>query len=751
LSVLTISTIIPATVYGDIDACSALFSGSSITPGTQSNLNIQVNNESNNPINWIRVVRPNNNFVISGASSEDWAANFADDAAVFSGSSLDPSTAYNRLYLSVDAAANETPPATWLIQVSDDPGGNNPFTCANGGLDLAISDGAAPTFSDIIVENVDTRSAIITWTSDQPSNGQVFYGKTSQYGSASALSSTYTTSHTATLSGLTPNSAYHFKIAGTDAADSSSTSGDNTFVTLYEPPGSVATTPQVINNNSGGGSLSNFGIALKTTPTEKVVPTIATKTDFTKPFKVAPLVTGTAQDNESVAIIEYSMNDGKDWLPVDAAPGIGGKSVSYSFTPMGLEDGNYNLLVRAIDTSANVGTTTAVTMIIDRLDPLVGGIVVSQGPQVISPASDGTISAMAGVSQRITVSAVGGPTKITLVAAQTDGQPGGGTTGKNAQPQSFYLTKSSDTGLWMGDVNFSSAGRYDIVATAVDGAGNRTARVLSAAQVASPAQTIDERTMAGVISKVTLYYQEPASKTWVIWDAAGYSQSNPQVTDSNGYFKYFLPAGKYYIRSEAKNYKTLISSIFQIKQSQAFSSTLTLKPLHKIGVGKASVSFPLLAAQNMTLQNGQQNQNNQSTKVRDAVIDKTAPDFTLKDTNNATVYTADLLGRPTLISIASTWMPAASEQLGTLDELQRNKDINIIPVALQENINKTRAYTAIAGLDLRWLADPDSTLTTKYDISNLPMHYFLDRKGVVRQIETGVVTKQRIIDILSSY
>jgi hypothetical protein len=61
-----------------------------------------------------------------------------------------------------------------------------------------------------------------------------------------------------------------------------------------------------------------------------------------------------------------------------------------------------------------------------------------------------------------------------------------------------------------------------------------------------------------------------------------------------------------------------------------------------------------------------------------------------------------------------------------------------------------RVYTQTAGYSLNWLVDPDSTLTDVVNIQSLPTHYFISRDGVVKKVVTGILTKQQIIDNLSS-
>ena len=102
-------------------------------------------------------------------------------------------------------------------------------------LSLIILDSTAPVISGITVSDVSTSGAKITWTTDEPSTGQVEYGKSSSYGSLSALNSALTLSHSVTLTGLDEGTTYHFRVISEDGAGYTGYSTDWTFQTDSAP------------------------------------------------------------------------------------------------------------------------------------------------------------------------------------------------------------------------------------------------------------------------------------------------------------------------------------------------------------------------------------------------------------------------------------------------------------------------------------------------------------------------------------
>lgn len=721
------------TAHADVVGCLGLFSQSALQPDSQTSVNLQVNNGSGDAIQWIKVSRPNGTVTVIGASSDNWSYSTDDNSVIFTGSNLAPGDAYNRLYITMQTSANESEPASWTVQASSDSSGAHPVTCDDAGLQTSVNDGAGPLISGLLVDAIQGSSVHISWETDEPSTTQVAYGPTFHYGNTTALDPSLTTEHTVTLSGLTPNTGYHFQALSNDGADNESASSDSTFLTSSATAAADTTAPIT-------------KIPIKAVPTEHVPPTISLTTTLAKFYKTPPTLSGTAADNEALADVSYSLDDGLNWAPADTVTGLGGKSATFSFTPTALDDGNYSLLVRAVDTSGNITTTQPVTLVIDRLDPMVGGFVVSAGPQLLLPDKNEQITTVRGMNQKISLSAVGGPTQVVLNAYSLPAAK------ILKAAASFSLTKSTDSGLWSGLMSFTAAGDYEVVADAVDGAGNTTHTLVSKVRVAEPGKVIDQSTKAGIKATVTVYYFEPVSGKWVVWDGAAYGQLNPQTTDSKGTFQYLLPAGKFYLKAESANHHVAVSNIFSLSSSRPVSSTLELKPEHMLHFGPVYLRLPDLTVSHLHFASDQ----TRATKVDTSVVDhadllnKLAPNFTLQRTNGATVRTTDLLGRPTLLTFASSWLPTINEQLGTLAALQTNKDINIVPVALQESASRITAYSGAAGYELNWLVDSQGSLSTTYCPCALPTHYFIDRSGYIRKITTGVLTREQITDTLSS-
>ncbi len=95
-------------------------------------------------------------------------------------------------------------------------------------------DTVPPVISNVQAVDVTHNSARITWTTDEPATSVVYYGPTTGYGS-SASAAGYTANHSVNLTGLSPETLYHFKVESADSSGNTSQSGDYTFTTLTAP------------------------------------------------------------------------------------------------------------------------------------------------------------------------------------------------------------------------------------------------------------------------------------------------------------------------------------------------------------------------------------------------------------------------------------------------------------------------------------------------------------------------------------
>ncbi len=104
---------------------------------------------------------------------------------------------------------------------------------------------ASLLISGVTVSNITDSSATISWKTDKPASSQVEYGTTDAYGSVTPLDTKLTTSHSMTLSGLSPSMTYHFRVKSKDSSGNEAASSDQTFTTRGTIAVAAETGPEI--------------------------------------------------------------------------------------------------------------------------------------------------------------------------------------------------------------------------------------------------------------------------------------------------------------------------------------------------------------------------------------------------------------------------------------------------------------------------------------------------------------------------
>ncbi len=153
---------------------------------------------------------------------------------------------------------------------SSDPSGNSTTSPAASGAPatFTIGDLTAPVVSAVAATGSGT-TAVVTWTTNESSTSSVAFGTT-----ATSLTSTSTgtsgTSHSVTLSGLTQNTRYYYRVTSADASGNTSTSPAATAAAAaYVPTVApiVRTTVADFSTGSGGYVADTSGGEVIATPT----------------------------------------------------------------------------------------------------------------------------------------------------------------------------------------------------------------------------------------------------------------------------------------------------------------------------------------------------------------------------------------------------------------------------------------------------------------------------------------------------
>ncbi|MDB5185701.1 MAG: hypothetical protein JWL85_224, partial [Candidatus Saccharibacteria bacterium] len=712
-----------------VDSCSVNISPGSAQAGNQTNFMVSISNTSSSDITWIHIARPSDAYKITGISGQAaWLDATSNSETTLNGSTLSSGQTLD-LQISTMTAITARSAEAWSVSAAEDSSGSGSISC--GGSKSTSITGYPPNeydngVMDVVVSNITTNSATVAWNTALPSSTIVNYGTSSSYGQSTAHDTNTTSEHSVTLSGLSSSTGYHFQVAGVDENGDPVHSADNTFLTL-----------QSTSSSNNGGSTGSKPGPITTVPIaenkESVAPTITLQTALKRVYVTAPAITGSAGDNVAVARVDYSTDDGKNWLPVDKVTGLGTAKAAFNFTPAITEDGNYKLIIRVFDTSLNTTLTPVVEIVIDRLPPQVGSTFTASGAQILQPQEEGSMQTLTGIDQKISMSGIGGVTSVTLIAKQKEDP---------RVQKRFFLSNTADNDLWSGIVTFDQPGIYDLIAESKDGAGNETNRSLQTIQVLLASHVLSANTNEQITNAtITVYYKDPDTREWVVWDGAAYSQINPQTTNKKGELALMLPSGIYYAKVTAPRKKTIVTDIVHVDKVLPVTTIFKLDQKREL-----NLKFMHISLFDFSVRNARLNQSSVKHAIKHELIGKPFPNFTLPTTKDQSATVLNLGKRPGVVTVMESWSPTTTEQLQILKELQTNQELIVMPVFTHESLSKVKSMLAIAGTDISSVADPEGKLIVPLKVAVQPTHYIVDQKGNVKKVLVGVLSKQRLTD-----
>lgn len=125
---------------------------------------------------------------------------------------------------------------------------------------------------------------------------------------------------------------------------------------------------------------------------------------------------------------------------------------------------------------------------------------------------------------------------------------------------------------------------------------------------------------------------------------------------------------------------------------------------------------------------------------------KTAPDFTLKDANGASVKLSDYKGKVVLLNFWATWCgPCKIEIPWFIDLEQKYKDqgFSVLGVSMDEDgWEVVKPYIENRKVNYRVLLGDDTVGNLYGGIESLPTTYMVDRDGRIASIHIGLVSKK---------
>ena len=126
-----------------------------------------------------------------------------------------------------------------------------------------------------------------------------------------------------------------------------------------------------------------------------------------------------------------------------------------------------------------------------------------------------------------------------------------------------------------------------------------------------------------------------------------------------------------------------------------------------------------------------------------------APHWELPDLQGNTIALSDFLGKPLVITFWTTWNAMAADQITILDEYVSSNTqtlFEIVTINNQEDKSIVSNFIRRGEYQVQVLLDENGQVGELYQVRTLPVTYFLDADGAVKDIFVGVLSEAQLVE-----
>ncbi len=128
-----------------------------------------------------------------------------------------------------------------------------------------------------------------------------------------------------------------------------------------------------------------------------------------------------------------------------------------------------------------------------------------------------------------------------------------------------------------------------------------------------------------------------------------------------------------------------------------------------------------------------------------------APNFTLENQAGELVTLSDLRGQVVMINLWASWCLPCREEMPAIDQVYRRRAADGFVVlavnsTVQDSEEAAVTFAESLGLTFPTLFDRDGTVSRSYQLLALPTSFFVDRRGIIREVVTGGNLSESLIE-----
>ncbi len=148
---------------------------------------------------------------------------------------------------------------------------------------------------------------------------------------------------------------------------------------------------------------------------------------------------------------------------------------------------------------------------------------------------------------------------------------------------------------------------------------------------------------------------------------------------------------------------------------------------------------------------GQSDQADTTIQTGGKLLGQKMPAFDIPDAAGKRVSSSAFLDRPLVLVFWATWNQPSADEIKILDDYLASGDsraglVSFLAIDSQEDASVALSFIRRSGYTVPFGLDSYGDVTDHFQIKSLPTVYFIDRDGIIREIDAGVLNRSMFVD-----
>lgn len=131
-------------------------------------------------------------------------------------------------------------------------------------------------------------------------------------------------------------------------------------------------------------------------------------------------------------------------------------------------------------------------------------------------------------------------------------------------------------------------------------------------------------------------------------------------------------------------------------------------------------------------------------------VGATAPEFKALDVADQPVILSEARGKGVWLVFQATWCTTCRTELADVDQAARTGPARVFGIYLRENKATVADYAERLKIGFPSLPDPNGEIASKYQVTSVPTHVFIDPQGTIKAVRKGALSPEQITENLAA-